>query len=97
MTNHLKSITPLTIEAIRAWEFCGNAWSDGLAFKSIDEFVLDGDKPAADRAEALRVMGRNGMGLTDEEMGIAGKSDEQQVLEYYHAACEARGTRGNPI
>lgn len=50
MTNHLKPIGPLTIEAIRTWEWCGNAWSDGPAFESIDQFVEDESNPVEHRA-----------------------------------------------
>jgi hypothetical protein len=60
MSNHLKYIKPVTLEAIRAW-------SDGNAFDSIFEFVRDETNSIADRVEALRIMVINGMGLTLEE------------------------------
>jgi hypothetical protein len=79
---HLQPITPLTIEGIREWKWCGNAWSDGPAFTSVHEFALNPANSIADRAEALRISGRDGMGLTDEEMCIVGLSDQEQVDEY---------------
>lgn len=82
MSNHLKSITPLTIESIRAWEFVGNHHSDSAAFKSIETFAADPAQPIQHRAEALRIMGNKGMGLTDAEMGIDGLSDAAQVAEF---------------
>lgn len=64
---HLKPITPLTIEAIRAHEWCGNHHSDAAAFASIDQFAADESQPMEHRAEALRISGLKGMGLSEEE------------------------------
>jgi len=82
MSNHLKSIEPLTIEAIRAWEWCGNAWSDGNAFDSIHQFATDPTKSWEDRAEAIHCMAVNGMGLTPEKEGIEGLTPQEQVETY---------------
>lgn len=82
MNNHLKSIPhPITLAAILAWEFCGNAWSDGPAFKSIDDFVRDTTKSVNDRAEAITHMGLVGMGIarSEEEVQIG---DEAYVYAY---------------
>lgn len=66
MSNHLKAPAP-TIEAIRGWEFVGNAHSDGPTFAAVTGFVLDESQPIAHRAEALWIMGNRGMGLTVKE------------------------------
>jgi len=78
---HLKPIFPLTIEMIRAHRWCGNAWSDGPAFDSIHKFVIDESNSVADRAEALRIMGRDAMGLEDD-----GVSDAAAVARYLQDA-----------
>lgn len=78
---HLSPITPLTIEGIRAWLWCGNAWSDGPAFKSVDEFVRNDAHPLNERAEALRIMATKGMGLSGPEAG-EDLEDKDLVLEY---------------
>ncbi len=85
MTNHQKAITPLTIEGIRAWAWVGNAWSDGEAFNSIHRFVSDESHSVEERAEALWIMGREGMGLDPEQ------NEEHlppaEVLRIYHETC----------
>lgn len=91
MSNHLKPITPLTIEGIRAWEWVGNMHSDSAAYESVAEFAKDESKPLAERAEALYLMGANGMGLTLAEMdmehmpGVNAAQDLAQVLEFMQA------------
>lgn len=89
MSNHLKPIEPLTIETIRTWEWCGNAHSDGPAFASIDKFVLDTTKPVADRGEAIRIMGKEGMGLKGEDAGDH-MTDEQLVDEWFSMTLDAQ-------
>lgn len=66
---HLRHITPLTIESIRSWEFVGNAHFDGPAFSDIDKFASSSANSVKDRAEALRIMGQKGMGLSASESG----------------------------
>jgi hypothetical protein len=91
MNNHLKSVpTPITLAAIVAWEFVGNAWSDGPAFKLICEFVEDGIQPICDRASALRRMGKAGMELTDEE-NQGSLTNEEYVLGYLGEVRDAPG------
>lgn len=68
------------IEAIRAHEFVGNAFSDGPAFNAICQFV-DDDHTTAERAEALRIMARKGMGLSGEDAGDD-LSDEDLWIQY---------------
>lgn len=77
MTNHLKPIEPLTIEAILAWEFVGNAHSDSAAFTSISEFAENPANSVEDRVKALRHMAHAGMGLTGQMAG-----DHLNDLEY---------------
>jgi len=78
---HLQPITPLTIEAIYAHEWVGNAWSDGPAFASVAGFASDSSRPTVERAGALRCMARNGMGLTGDDAGD-GLTDAELVLEF---------------
>ena len=77
-----------SIKQIRAHKWVGNAMSDSPAFAAVDGFARDSSaNTVADRAEALRVMCRNGMGLTDEAQGIVGQSDQEQLDEYI-ALCD---------
>ena len=55
-----------TIQEIQAHRFIGNHASDSQAFQAINQFVNHSDS-IADQAEALRVMGDQGMGLGREE------------------------------
>jgi hypothetical protein len=81
MNNHLKSISPLTLANILAWQFVGNAYSDGPAFASIANFANDDTQSFADRAAAIRYMGEAGMGLDADELGSQ-ETDEQFVKSY---------------
>jgi len=85
MSNHLKSIHPLTIETIRAWEFCGNAHSDAAAFVSIDAFAANAANTDSDRAESLRVMVIKGMGF---EPHLAGPDDDAALIAEFMAERE---------
>jgi len=78
---HLQPITPLTIEAIYAHQWCGNAWSDGPAFASVAEFAADPARPTVERAGALRTMARNGMGLKGDDAGD-NLTDAELVIEF---------------
>lgn len=78
VNNHLKPIEPLNIETIRSWEFVGNAWSDGPAFESIWKFAQDESQSYEHRAEAINLMGVNGMGLDPETW----ESAEEYVNAY---------------
>lgn len=77
-TNHRVPIRPLTLEAIRAHVFVGNAFSDGPAFASITEFASTETNSVSERAEAIRIMGLKGMGLTEAEAGCD-MSDQELV------------------
>lgn len=70
------------IQAIRDHQFVGNHHSDSDAFRAIDAFARSNANTIADRAEALRIIGRSGMGLTDAEMQIVGKTDAEQVAAF---------------
>jgi len=78
---HLQPITPLTIEAIYAHKWVGNAWSDGPAFNSIAEFAADASRPTVERAGALRTMARKGMGLKGDDAGD-NLMDSELVIEF---------------
>jgi hypothetical protein len=56
-----------TIQQIQAHQFIGNHHSDHLAFTAIESFVQRSTTSLKDQAEALRVMGDEGMGLGREE------------------------------
>lgn len=58
-----------TISAIRAHQFVGNAHSDSLVFDAIDMFAADENNSVPERAEALRIMAKKGMGLEGNEAG----------------------------
>ena len=76
-----------TLAQIQAHEFVGCHAFDHEAFTAIEQFALNEAHPIADRAEALRVMGREGMGLTPEENLEHMPDDEfiQDFLDTYEA------------
>lgn len=70
------------IEAIKAHQFTGNHFSDHEAFNAIEVFVSDGSNTIADRAEAIRTMCHDGMGLgRDEDI-----ADHKLVTTYLELA-----------
>lgn len=69
------------IEAVRKYSWAGNAHSDHDAMTAIDAFVANDTHSIADRAEALRIMGRDGMGLEGEDNGDD-LTDEELVAEW---------------
>jgi hypothetical protein len=75
----------LSIQSIRAHVFIGNHASDSAAFRNITDFVQNSTNSISHRAEAIRIMGRNGMGLSDAEMGIECMSDAEQVAAFIAA------------
>ncbi len=70
-----------TIEEIRAHRFAGNYHQDGESFAAIDDFVKDVINTIEDRAEALVIMARDGMGLFDSGEDTPPKELVQQYLE----------------
>jgi hypothetical protein len=68
------------INDIRNHQFVGNHAGDSEAFQYIETFARNEKNSTADRAEALRIMGTRGMGLTMEEMGY--RNDEQFVADF---------------
>lgn len=69
------------IEEIKEHAFAGNAYSDHDAFEAICDFADDLNHSVPDRAEALRIMARKGMGLTGVQAGEH-LSDEAFLEEY---------------
>ncbi len=67
----------LTIEQIRAMTFAGNFHADQPKFDQIDTFIVDENNPMKDRAEAVRKMVEDGMGID-----ITGKTDDDVVQDY---------------
>lgn len=87
-TSYDPRISPVTfnsLQDVRNHQWVGNAWSDSAAFAAIDEFALNDKFPLADRAEAIRLAAKNGMGLDDEQSGY-GVEDQtliNQLIESY--------------
>jgi len=73
-----KPVTFNTLADVRAYQWVGNAWSDGPAFMAVDAFVQNVNNSIADRAEALRIMSDIGMGCGREEE----LSNEEIVSDY---------------
>lgn len=69
------------IQEIREHKFIGNAHRDNDAFTAICDFADDDCLPIADRAEALRIMARKGMGLEGVDAGDD-LDDMQLLMEY---------------
>lgn len=67
----------LTIEQIRNMTFDGNFHADKAKFDQIDTFIVDKKNPMKDRAEAVRKMVEDGMGIE-----ITGKTDDDIVQDY---------------
>lgn len=72
-----------TIEQVRAHKFVGNAMSDADAFRAIDAFAADRKRPLAERAEALRIQMRDGMGLSGRD-ACEHWSDADLVHQFMH-------------
>lgn len=51
-----------SLAEIQAHSFAGNHYGDHAAFIAIEAFARDESNLLYDRAEALRIMGREGMG-----------------------------------
>lgn len=58
-----KGYIMVTIEQIRNMPFYGNFFQDGAGFAKIEEFAASDTNPVSHRAEALRRMYKDGMGL----------------------------------
>ena len=70
-----------THEAIMAHQYVGNFYSDSAQMDLVDKFAADNTQPIAHRADVLRHMAREGMGLTGPEAGDD-LSDEELLLEF---------------
>lgn len=70
-----------TLEQIQNHAWVGNHASDRAAFDAVHDFVMDTNRPVADRAAALRVKYDKGMGV-DPEIQIP---DEELVSNYLSA------------
>lgn len=70
-----------TISQIKSHQFVGNFMSDQTAFRAIYVFVSDTTRPIFERAEALRILGRVGMGLTPLE-NLEHLSDEARLQKF---------------
>lgn len=77
-----------TLAQVRAHQFAGNHHSDHPAFAAIETFAQDTSHSMSDRAEALRIMGRDGMGLDPQSNGEE-ISDEQLIAEFFECRSEA--------
>ena len=69
--------TKITIEKIRTMTFAGNFHQDQPKFDQIDNFITDKKNPMKDRAEAVKKMVEDGMGIE-----ITGKTDDDIVQDY---------------
>lgn len=70
-----------SLSSIRAIQWVGNHHSDSQSFRRVDRFVQDSSHSVADRAAALRIMARDGMGLTGDDAGD-GVPDDVLVQRY---------------
>lgn len=73
-----------TLEDIKQHEFNGCHFSDREVFDAIDVFVQDETNALEDRAEALRVMFEDGMGLDPDDM------TDQEMIDEYNKALQER-------
>jgi hypothetical protein len=71
----------VNIESIRRHKFVGNAHSDEKAFAAICSFADNYNNELCDRAEALRIMAKQGMGLSGHAAGD-NLSDGELVASY---------------
>jgi hypothetical protein len=82
---NISNLPPLTLEELRKHQWVGNHYHDMPMFTRIHEFVLDERNSVEDRAKALWIMGRDGMGLdpkTNEE-----HLTPHELLRVYRSAC----------
>lgn len=70
-----------SLAQIQAHVFIGNHASDHAAFNAIDAFAADPTNSIEDRAEALWIMGREGMGL-DADTNLEHLSPDAMVDEF---------------
>lgn len=89
MSNHQKHIVPLDFATISAWEFVGNHHSDCVAFADIEAFAKNPNNDTHQRAEALRIMGMKGMGLSADEFGA--HLTDLELLRDFLDSIEAEG------
>ncbi len=78
----MSNISFASLAEIQAHRWVGCHSGDSAAFQAVERFVLNESNPLADRASAIRVMGRDGMGL-DPVANLEHLSDEQLLAGFF--------------
>ena len=73
------SVVFTDIQQIRDHDWFGSYAFDQAAFHAVDQFVLNETNSYADRAEAIKLASRDGMG---EDIEDEWESDQEMVDEY---------------